>query len=197
MQLPLQNFRKNVHKSLIHMEAASPKMRNRHFGVELGRPLNRRPSNSGRHLSVPRARKPKLWHLLSVEVARPKAPNLPQRPLRLPESALPRCRMIKPTATRGSACTWRASNVSAHTELFVAASSRRRLRCAMSCGSLLQPAVACTSRNSTTPTHSSELANLAVSAQFVSTRPMPQVGHHEARLHHHLRAQRGGLPGVL
>ena len=36
MQLPLQNFRKNVHKSLIHMEAASPKMRNRHFGVELG-----------------------------------------------------------------------------------------------------------------------------------------------------------------
>ena len=37
MQLPLQNFRKNVHKSLIHMEAASPKMRNRHFGVELGR----------------------------------------------------------------------------------------------------------------------------------------------------------------
>jgi hypothetical protein len=39
MQLPLQNFRKNVHKSLIHMEAASPKMRNRHFGVELGWPL--------------------------------------------------------------------------------------------------------------------------------------------------------------
>jgi len=38
MQLPLQNFRKNVHKSLIHMEAASPKMRNRHFGVELGFP---------------------------------------------------------------------------------------------------------------------------------------------------------------
>jgi hypothetical protein len=38
MQLPLQNFRKNVHKSLIHMEAASPKMRNRHFGVELGGP---------------------------------------------------------------------------------------------------------------------------------------------------------------
>lgn len=38
MQLPLQNFRKNVHKSLIHMEAASPKMRNRHFGVELGWP---------------------------------------------------------------------------------------------------------------------------------------------------------------
>lgn len=38
MQLPLQNFRKNAHKSLIHMEAASPKMRNRHFGVELGRP---------------------------------------------------------------------------------------------------------------------------------------------------------------
>ena len=37
MQLPLQNFRKNAHKSLIHMEAASPKMRNRHFGVELGR----------------------------------------------------------------------------------------------------------------------------------------------------------------
>ncbi|WP_235513951.1 hypothetical protein, partial [Aquabacterium parvum] len=37
MQLPLQNFRKNVHKSLIHMETASPKMRNRHFGVELGR----------------------------------------------------------------------------------------------------------------------------------------------------------------
>ena len=36
MQLPLQNFRKNAHKSLIHMEAASPKMRNRHFGVELG-----------------------------------------------------------------------------------------------------------------------------------------------------------------
>ena len=36
MQLPLQNFRKNVHKSLIHMETASPKMRNRHFGVELG-----------------------------------------------------------------------------------------------------------------------------------------------------------------
>jgi hypothetical protein len=35
MQLPLQNFRKNVHKSLIHMETASPKMRNRHFGVEL------------------------------------------------------------------------------------------------------------------------------------------------------------------
>jgi hypothetical protein len=25
MQLPLQNFRKNVHKSLIHMETASPK----------------------------------------------------------------------------------------------------------------------------------------------------------------------------
>ena len=36
MQLPLQNFRKNVHKSLIHMEAASPKTQNRHFGVELG-----------------------------------------------------------------------------------------------------------------------------------------------------------------
>ncbi|MFY9479791.1 MAG: hypothetical protein WAQ08_19300, partial [Aquabacterium sp.] len=40
MKLPLQNFRKNVHKSLIHMEAASPKMRNRHFGVELGGAIN-------------------------------------------------------------------------------------------------------------------------------------------------------------
>jgi len=47
MQLPLQNFRKNAHKSLIHMEAASPKMRNRHFGVELGCTAN---GPSGRHL---------------------------------------------------------------------------------------------------------------------------------------------------
>jgi len=48
MQLPLQNFLKNVHKSLIHMEAASPRMRNRHLGVELGLPkLNQRKKRAG------------------------------------------------------------------------------------------------------------------------------------------------------
>src|SRR5258707_301993 len=46
MRLPLQNFRKNVHKSLIHMEAASPKMRNRHFGFELGKPASGRIASS-------------------------------------------------------------------------------------------------------------------------------------------------------